>query len=111
MVSLSELFLRIPDTSGPERSEAEHQLVEVLTFSSSHDISEFLDEMSARDFTALPVWLRNLAFRLACLQDPDNPTLLRKAAADLECFGPDWDDKVADLRQRALKLERGARDS
>ncbi|MFE6806969.1 hypothetical protein ACFVEN_35750 [Streptomyces sp. NPDC057681] len=32
---------------------------------------------------AMPVWARNLAFRLACLQRPDDPELLREAAADL----------------------------
>lgn len=105
--SLSELFSRIPNTPGLARSEAEYRFIETLTFSSSRDIVEFLDEMYVRDFTALPVWLRNLAFRLACLQEPDNPALLRKAAADLECFGPDWDDKVAELRQRAQALESG----
>jgi hypothetical protein len=111
MVSLSELFSRIPDAPGPARSEAEHRFVEALTFSSSKDIVGFLDEMYARDFTALPVWIRNLAFRLACLQEPNNPALLRKAAADLECFGPDWDDKVAELRQRAQMIEIGNTDS
>lgn len=107
MATLSELFSRIPSEPGPERSEAEYRLVEALTFSPSRDILAFLDETLARDFTALPVWLRNLAFRLACLQEPDNPVLLRKAAADLECFGPDWDEEVAALRQRAQVLEGG----
>jgi hypothetical protein len=107
MARLSELFSRIPNAPGLARSEAEYRLVEALTFSSSKEIVEFLDEIYARDFTALPVWLRNLAFRLACLQEPNNAALLRKAAADLESFGPDWDDKVAELRQRAQALESG----
>lgn len=107
MASLSELFSRIPSEPCLERSEAEYRFVEALTFSSSQAILEFLDEQYTSDFTALPVWLRNLAFRLACLQEPNNPTLLRKAAADLECFGPDWDDQVAQLRRRAEALERG----
>ncbi|RKG94007.1 hypothetical protein D7V97_39530 [Corallococcus sp. CA053C] len=107
MASLSELFWRIPEASGPARSEAEYRFIETLTFSATKDIIAFLDEVYARDFTALPVWMRNLAFRLACLQDPDNAALLRKAAADLDCFGPDWDDQVAELRQRAQRLESG----
>lgn len=37
-------------------------------------------------------WARNLAYRLACLQRPDDPRLLREAAADLLCFGPDWEN-------------------
>ncbi|ADO71759.1 hypothetical protein [Stigmatella aurantiaca] len=106
MVSLSDVFSRIPDAPGPARSEGEYRLVEALTFSSSKNIVEFLEEVNGRDFTALPVWIRNLAFRLACLQEPDNPVLLRKSAADLECFGPDWDDKVAELRQRAQTLSQ-----
>ncbi|ATB33543.1 hypothetical protein [Melittangium boletus] len=105
MASLSELFSLIPDTPGPARSEAEYRFIESLTFSSSKDIVDFLDEVYVRDFPALPVWIRNLAFRLACLQEPENPVLLRKAAADLECFGPDWDVHVAELRQRAQWLE------
>ncbi len=37
----------------------------------------------------LPVWARNLAFRLALVQRPDDRELRREAAADLRCFGSD----------------------
>lgn len=108
MTKLIDLFLSIPSSPRLEQSEAEHRFIEVLTFSASTEIMQFLDEMYMKDFTALPVWLRNLAFRLACLQEPNNPGLLRKAAADLECFGPDWDDMVAELRNRAKAMEDGS---
>ncbi|MFE4718552.1 MULTISPECIES: hypothetical protein [unclassified Streptomyces] len=59
----------------------------------------------AEDWMAMPVWARNLAFRLACLQRPDDPELLREAAADLLSFGPDWDDFAEDLKARATRLD------
>lgn len=107
MSKLIDLFLNIQSSPRLEQNEAEHRFIEALTFSTSPEIVRFLDEMYARDFTALPVWLRNLAFRIACLQEPNNPCLLRKAAADLECFGPDWDDMVTELRNRAKVIETG----
>ncbi|MEV5512333.1 hypothetical protein AB0L50_05145 [Streptomyces flaveolus] len=54
----------------------------------------------------LPPWARNPAYRLACLQRPDDPELLREAAADLLCFGPDWDAEAEDLERRAAELEQ-----
>jgi hypothetical protein len=54
---------------------------------------------------ALPPWARNLAYRLACLQRPDDPQLLREAASDLLSFGPDWDTFAEDLKRRAAELE------
>ncbi|MFC9496163.1 hypothetical protein [Streptomyces sp. NPDC056982] len=48
---------------------------------------------------------RSLAFRLACLQRPDDPELLREATADLLSFGPDWDDFAEDLKARATRLD------
>jgi hypothetical protein len=108
MLDLISMFSRIPQEFGMERSEAEYRFIERLTFSSATEIVAFLDEMNARDFLAVPVWLRNLAFRLAYMQEPDNSELLRKAAADLECFGPDWDDIAADLRRRAEALENAS---
>jgi hypothetical protein len=52
-----------------------------------------------------PVWLRSLAYRLACLQEPNNPSLLRRAAADLKFVGPDWNDVADELLGRAEALE------
>ncbi len=55
----------------------------------------------------LPVWVRNLAYRLVLLQQPDDPALLREAAENLWQHGPDWDDIAADLNRRADLLEAG----
>ncbi|WP_202501874.1 hypothetical protein [Streptomyces sp. SID5785] len=53
---------------------------------------------------AMPVWARNLAFRLACLQRPDDAALLRGAAADPLSFGPNWDAHAEALKARADRL-------
>jgi hypothetical protein len=66
---------------------------------------EFLETALSRDVLLVPVWIRNLAYRLACLQQPDNPSLLRRAAADLRFVGPDWNNVADELMQRAESLE------
>ncbi|MEU7756805.1 hypothetical protein [Micromonospora sp. NPDC049171] len=53
----------------------------------------------------LPVWVRNLAYRLVLLQRPNQPALMREAAASLYLHGPDWDDLAAELRRQADALE------
>ncbi|EFK99672.1 conserved hypothetical protein [Streptomyces sp. SPB78] len=53
----------------------------------------------------LPVWVRNLAYRLVLLQRPDEPALLREAAGNLWMHGPEWDEIAAGLRRRAAFLE------
>jgi hypothetical protein len=106
MTSLIELFDSIPSEPGPEQSEAEHQFIEQLTFSSAQEILDFLDGVLKRDLLLIPVWMRNLAYRLACLQEPDNAALLRRAAADLQFVGPDWNDEAKELLRRADALER-----
>ncbi|MGE7440132.1 hypothetical protein [Kitasatospora sp. NPDC001175] len=50
----------------------------------------------------LPVWVGNLAYRLALLQRPDDPA---QAAESFGLYGPDWDDIAADLRRRADAVE------
>ncbi|MGV4891357.1 hypothetical protein ACSR0Z_33185 [Streptomyces viridosporus] len=69
--------------------EATREFVEKLTFATADEILAMLRDVLAEDWTALPPWARNLAYRLACLQRPDDPQLLREAAADLLSFGPD----------------------
>jgi hypothetical protein len=108
MPSLLELFDSIPPQPAPEHSEAEYRLIEQLTFSSAQEILEFLDGGLKRDLLIIPVWMRNLAYRLACLQDPDNASLLRRAASDLQFVGPDWNDIAEGLLKRAEALETGA---
>ncbi|MFF4838778.1 hypothetical protein [Streptomyces collinus] len=79
--------------------------IETITFAEPDDLLSMLREALAEDWMALPVWARNLAYRLACLQRPDDPDLLRAAAADLLSFGPDWDDFAEDLKARVAQLE------
>ncbi|MEU6541641.1 hypothetical protein [Streptomyces sp. NPDC047000] len=86
-------------------NEAARDFVEQLTFATADEILAMLRDVLAEDWMALPPWARNLAYRLACLQRPDDPRLLREAAADLLCFGPDWDTFAQDLKRRAAELE------
>ncbi|MEV1143905.1 hypothetical protein [Micromonospora sp. NPDC049799] len=81
--------------------------VEVVTFASADEIVAMLTVSLEEDWMGLPVWARNLAFRLACLQRPEDVDLLRTAASDLRAFGPDWDSIAADLGRRADNLEAG----
>jgi hypothetical protein len=68
-------------------------------------VASALRRVLSDDWMGLPVWARNLAYRLACLQRPDDPGLLREAAADLLSFGPDWDDITEELKARSARLE------
>ncbi|MEK8106423.1 hypothetical protein NKG94_16590 [Micromonospora sp. M12] len=77
---------------------------EQVTFATADEIVVMLREVLTDDWMALPPWARNLAYRLACLQRPDNPELLREAAADLLSFGPDWDDHAERLKDQANRL-------
>lgn len=86
-------------------NEATREFVEKLTFATADEILAMLRDVLAEDWMALPPWARNLAYRLACLQRPDDPQLLREAAADLLSFGPDWDAFARDLKRRAAELE------
>ncbi len=89
-----------------EVRDAVREFVEAVTFAGADEIRAMLREVLAEDWMALPPWARNLAWRLACLQRPDDAGLLREAAADLLCFGPDWDEEAADLQRRAAELEQ-----
>ncbi|MBA9004081.1 hypothetical protein [Thermomonospora cellulosilytica] len=87
----------------------EHRFVEELTFADADSILAMLRELSPHLVDGhLPVWIRNLAYRLAVLQRPDDPLLMREAADSLHLHGPDWDDIAAELRKRADALEAGA---
>jgi hypothetical protein len=86
-------------------NEAARDFIEKLTFATADEILAMLRDVLAEDWMALPPWARNLAYRLACLQRPDDPLLLREAAADLLSFGPDWDAFAEDLKKRAAELE------
>lgn len=86
--------------------EAEHRFVEAVTFSDADVIVSALERLLGTHFIEFPVWARNLAFRLAILQKPKDAALLRRAAADLRCFGPDWDTEADLLEQRANIIEQ-----
>jgi len=95
----------VPKCDGDHR---ERGFVEELTFADADSILAMLRELSPHIVDGhLPVWVRNLAYRLVLLQRPDEPALLREAAENLWMHGPDWDDIAADLRRRADALEAG----
>lgn len=87
-----------------DRQVAVMEFVEKLTFAPADDILEMLGTDFEKRW-GLPVWARNLAYRLACLQRPDDPYLLRMAASDLYLHGPDWDHQAEELNRRAARLE------
>lgn len=82
------------------------RFIEKLTFADSEDLWESLQESMAEDWMALPVWARNLAFRLLCLQRPDDAKILAQAGSDLLSFGPDWDDFAEELLARSEEIKR-----
>ncbi|WP_240167546.1 hypothetical protein [Streptomyces noursei] len=99
------LIRAVHGDSPAETPDAVRDFIEQVTFAGPDEILEMLHGVMTEDWMALPVWARNLAYRLACLQRPDDPELLREAAADLLCFGPDWDAEAESLKQRAARLE------
>jgi hypothetical protein len=84
--------------------EVQH-FIEKLTFADPDDIWQSLQESLAEDWMALPVWARNLAFRLLFLQRTDDAEILGQAGADLLSFGPDWDEFAEKLLARAEELK------
>jgi hypothetical protein len=89
-----------------DRDHQERYFVEALTFADADAILAMLHELCPHAVDGLlPVWVRNLAYRLVLLQRPDEPALMREAAENLYLHGPDWDDIAADLRRRAAALE------
>lgn len=109
--SLTELALDLcPDPNHPERpgshiNDATRDFIEALTFADADTIMTMIRD-TIPDLTGdLPVWARNLAYRLACLQRPHNVELLRAAGVDLYAHGPDWDDHAKQLRHQADELD------
>ncbi|GAA2069822.1 hypothetical protein GCM10009801_20000 [Streptomyces albiaxialis] len=96
------------DTPACAAEHREHLFVEELTFADPDAILAMLRELSPHLVDGLlPVWIRNLAYRLVLLQRPDEPELMREAARSLWLHGPDWDGVAADLERRADALEGG----
>jgi hypothetical protein len=89
-----------------EQGHREHYFVEELTLAHADEIVAMLHELSPQLVDGfLPVWIRNLAYRLAVLQRPDDPALIREAADSLYLHGPDWDEIAAGLRCRPDHLD------
>ncbi|WP_433825826.1 hypothetical protein ACQP2E_27420 [Actinoplanes sp. CA-015351] len=85
----------------------DRHFIEKLTFADAEEILRMLHTLSPNIVDGLlPVWVRNLAYRLVLLQRPDDPALMREAAHSLWMHGPDWDDVAAGLEHRASALER-----
>jgi hypothetical protein len=93
-----------------EPCEAEHReqfFVEELAFAGPDEIVTMLRAMSPNLLDGdLPIWIRILAYRLAVLQRPDDPALLRDAANTFYFFGPDWDAAADDLVRRADLIDQ-----
>ncbi|KPC59930.1 hypothetical protein ADL29_32290 [Streptomyces chattanoogensis] len=84
----------------------ERYFIEELTFADAEAILAMLHELCPHVVDGLlPVWVRNLAYRLVLLQRPDEPGLMREAAENLWLHGPDWDDVADELKRRADALE------
>jgi hypothetical protein len=95
-------------TSACDLEHRERHFVEELTFADADAILAMLRELCPQVVDGrLPVWVRNLAYRLVVLQRPDEPALLREAAENLWLHGPDWDGVAADLTRRADALAAG----
>ncbi|WP_063825765.1 hypothetical protein [Nocardiopsis ganjiahuensis] len=88
--------------------DAGREFIEVIAFATADEILAVLRAGREHDWLGLPVWANNLAYRLACLQRPDDPELLREAAGDLLAVGPDWDEHAEALFRRADQLENPA---
>jgi len=91
------------ETSGVEVKARD--FIETVTFAGAEEILSALRTIGADDPMAVPVWARNLAYRLAVLQRPDDADLLHEAAIDLYTYGPDWDDIAEEMEQRAARMK------
>ncbi|MFB6520062.1 hypothetical protein [Streptomyces sp. NPDC056401] len=98
------------DEYGPtppcDRKHAEFFFVEQLTFADADEIIGMLRALCPNLVDGLlPVWVRNLAYRLITLQRPEDVALLREAALSLYAYGPTWDADADALTVQADELE------
>ncbi|MCP2259967.1 hypothetical protein LX15_003678 [Streptoalloteichus tenebrarius] len=101
----NRLYPEAPDErSDSQKMSDEYRFIETLTFADADEILVMLHDDFEKGYR-FPVWVRNLAYRLACLQRPDDPDLLREAAADLLLFGPDWDDIAQAMTAKADRID------
>ncbi|WP_051774084.1 hypothetical protein [Streptomyces sp. NRRL S-237] len=59
------------------------QFVESVTFADPDELLAALRQVIGEYWPGLPPYARNLAYRMVCLQRPDDAALLREAADDL----------------------------
>ena len=97
--------------ASPTDSAAARRFIEHATFAAPGELVPTLETSIAEDFLGLPPWARNLLFRLACLQSPEDANLRRRAASDLRAFGPDWDGEADRLDAEADRIEQRAASS
>ncbi len=91
-----------------DRDHREFLFVERLTFTDADEIHAKMRALCPHVVDGyLPVWIRNLAYRLLLPQRPDEPALLREAAENPWPHGPDRDGIAADLTARADALDAG----
>jgi hypothetical protein len=107
LLNLMDSMSGIRDDRTPAIPDRTRDFIEAMTLATADEILEFLHAAIDRDWMEVPVWIRNLAYRLACLQRPDDPQLLAEASADLLCFGPDWDGIAGELKRKAERLAGG----
>ncbi|WP_405109790.1 hypothetical protein OG559_29190 [Micromonospora sp. NBC_01405] len=101
LISAARSLIQTTDDADIRRApEAVREFIEQVTFATADDIVAMLREVLWDDWMALPPWARHLSYRLACLQHPGDPELLREAAADLFSFGPDWDEYADRLKDQ-----------
>lgn len=99
-------YRRVPECAQEHR---EGDLIEAMTFARADALAAMVGELCSNVADGhLPVRVRNLAYRLALLQRPDDPELMRAAAGNLWMHGPDWDRIAQELGQRADALDGGA---
>lgn len=79
--------------------EVERRIGEVLAFSKFSELIAFLDEIDEKYFIETPVWIRLLAYRLACLLEPNNIEIRQRAIIGIRTFGPDWDSEAERLEK------------
>ncbi|MEU1604699.1 hypothetical protein [Micromonospora matsumotoense] len=107
LIGVAKDLIQATDDADAQRIPAAvREYIERVTFATSDEIIAMLRKVLEDDWMALAPWARNLAYRLACLQRPDDPRLLREAAADLLSFGPDWDDYAEQLKAQADEVTK-----
>ncbi|WP_431879739.1 hypothetical protein [Micromonospora marina] len=107
LIGVAENLIQATDDADAQRMPvAAREYIERVTFATRDEIMAMLRKVLEDDWMALAPWARNLAYRLACLQRPDDPQLLREAAADLLSFGPDWDEHAERLRAQADEVTK-----